>query len=143
MITPARDIFWLLLLLCMWMHVLDDFVLQKACLCELKQRDWWQKLIGHEFKATKYAQDYIMALVMHAISWSVSIALPLILYSLYTGMALDCLFFWTACCVNAVIHAFVDDMKANRLMLNLVDDQAIHIVQIVVTVFIYVHRTLI
>jgi hypothetical protein len=41
---------------------------------------------------------------------------------------------------NMIVHAFVDNLKANKFKINLVVDQSIHIIQIVVTwlVFIWV-----
>ena len=39
----------------------------------------------------------------------------------------------TAILANTVIHAFVDDLKANRDRINLVTDQLIHLAQIAVT----------
>lgn len=35
--------------------------------------------------------------------------------------------------INMSIHAIIDDLKANRKKINLIVDQAIHIVQIVAT----------
>ena len=35
--------------------------------------------------------------------------------------------------VNLIIHAVIDDLKANRRKLNLWEDQIIHIIQIVMT----------
>ena len=138
-----KDAFWVLLIICIWCHVIDDFVLQKPTLCDLKQRDWWRRLIGIDFENSPYSCDYIMALAMHSMSWSVSILLPLIAHSLLTTPSIDGLFIWSAFCVNALIHGIVDDMKANKLQLNLVEDQLVHLVQIAATTFIYVYRTFI
>ena len=34
---------------------------------------------------------------------------------------------------NAIIHGFVDDMKANKKKINLYQDQFMHIIQIIIT----------
>ena len=37
---------------------------------------------------------------------------------------------------NATIHALIDDLKANRFAINLIQDQVAHILQIIVTIFL-------
>lgn len=39
---------------------------------------------------------------------------------------------------NIIIHAFVDNLKANALRINLVTDQLIHILQIIFTWLVFV-----
>jgi hypothetical protein len=38
--------------------------------------------------------------------------------------------------INAIIHAFIDDLKANKLKINLIEDQTLHLAQIVSTALI-------
>lgn len=40
---------------------------------------------------------------------------------------------WIVLIVNMVMHAIIDDLKANRRKLNLIQDQTIHLIQIVAT----------
>ena len=40
--------------------------------------------------------------------------------------------------INIIIHALVDDLKANKFKINLVTDQLIHIVQIIVTWAVFI-----
>lgn len=134
------DIFWVLLMLGIWCHVIDDYVLQAPCLGNLKQRDWWRKLIGTDFHRSGYSHDYVMALMMHAASWSCSILLPMLWWTVHNGLQIDSSFFWTAFCVNTLVHAFTDNMKANELSINLITDQAVHLAQITLTTAIYVWR---
>jgi hypothetical protein len=42
------------------------------------------------------------------------------------------MFLW-AIVGNTIIHAIVDDLKANRNKLNLIQDQLLHLAQIVIT----------
>jgi hypothetical protein len=138
--TNTGDIFWFLLMLCIWCHIIDDFVLQAACLSNLKQRDWWKKQIGEMFEYSPYREDYVVALIVHGLSWSFSILIPMIGYQLLTGTPLSVSFFWTAFCLNGLIHGIVDHLKANEQLINLVVDQGIHLVQILFTLFIFVTR---
>ena len=105
-------------------HILDDYFLQGMCLSNLKQRGWWEKNSPDD----AYVKDYIAALVAHSFSWSFMIMLPWIIYA---GVSLN--FALIAIPVNTIIHAIVDDLKANKHKLNLIQDQLIHLAQIVVT----------
>ena len=121
-----------LLLFMLLAHILDDYVLQAPWLSRGKQKAWWEKNASDSL----YKNDYIMALVCHALSWSIMIMLPLIIYSLGTGI--DLRLFYLAVPVNLTIHAIVDDLKANRHKINLIVDQSIHFGQIIVTWLIFV-----
>lgn len=118
--TPLKIL--LLMLLC---HVIDDFVLQPVCLSKLKQETWWKS--QKEF-SKKYKHDYYMALLMHAMSWSIMISLPLILFCNVNDVLLILCFVF-----NTAIHLVVDDMKANTMEINLIQDQSIHLAQVFVT----------
>lgn len=116
-------------LVVMWfMHIVDDYYLQ-GILASMKQKAWWQK---QESYCDKYKHDYKMALIMHAFSWAFMIMLPLL-------VAYNFKFHWLVGIifgVNVIIHAIVDNLKANKKKINLMQDQFIHIIQIVVTAFI-------
>lgn len=68
-------------------------------LSKLKQRKFWLKY------PDVYRHDYVMALLIHAFEWSAA-----------------------AFVANGVVHAVVDNAKANKLSINLIVDQCIHIV---------------
>lgn len=119
-----------ILLTMIFLHIIDDFKLQAGVLNYLKQKSWWKE--QKEYRDL-YKYDYISALIMHSFSWSFMIMLP-IAFALNFNIGK-----WIiAYIVNMFIHAFVDDLKANKLKINLVVDQSIHIVQIVVTWLIFV-----
>lgn len=105
-------------------HVLDDYVLQAPCLSNLKQKKWWQVNAPDD----KYRYDYLVGLLMHSISWGSMIMLPIVLS--LKGQ-LDELWFMLP--TNIIIHAVVDDAKANKNKLNLIQDQLIHLLQILGT----------
>ena len=103
-------------------HIVDDYYLQ-GILASLKQKSWWEKQKNYK---PMYKYDYIVALIMHAFSWSFMISLPI----LYLGFTK-----WVAVAIilNTIVHGIVDDLKANKHKINLIVDQSIHIVQIVIT----------
>lgn len=103
-------------------HIIDDYKLQPPLLNTLRQKDWWKENAPDRL----YKHDYLMALAMHSISWSFMIHLPIALYNEFYANPL----FIGSFIVNACIHAFVDDLKANRHKINLITDQLIHIGQI-------------
>ena len=45
----------------------------------------------------------------------------------------DSRLFLAAIAVNTLVHAVVDDLKANRMKINLIADQLLHLSQILVT----------
>ena len=113
-----------IVLLMIFFHIVDDYYLQ-GWLASAKQKKYWQEN-APEFL---YKCDYIWALIMHSFSWSFMIMLP-IAYIQHFNISLLFLIMFS---VNLVIHALVDDLKANKRKINLWADQLIHILQIVFT----------
>ena len=123
--------YWLLAMM-IFMHVIEDFHLQ-GILADLKQRDWW---VEQEYKHIekkkdygdgiewKYDKDYIVALLFHGFEWAFFVCIPLMYFVGFTPE----LFFGII--VQAVLHAMIDDLKCNRMKLNLWQDQALHMIQI-------------
>ena len=113
-----------LLLLMLLMHIVDDFYLQ-GILASMKQKNWWEKQEGYK---NLYKNDYKMALLIHSMSWSVMILLPaMIMFSIPSSVLLG------AFIVNAAVHYYIDDLKANKRHINLMVDQLIHMCQILIT----------
>ena len=112
-------------------HILDDFCFQ-GWLASAKQKEWWEKNAPEPL----YRFDYICALIMHSVSWSFVITVPLKVYSTAmhfgNGWILAIMFL-----VNSAIHAIIDDLKANKKKINLVIDQSLHIIQILITFIVY------
>jgi hypothetical protein len=113
-----------LLLLMILMHIVDDYYLQ-GILASMKQKKWWEKQEGYK---SLYKNDYKMALLMHSMSWSIMILLPAIFLFNVQGIVLLAIFI-----INAFIHYVVDNEKANKLRINLMVDQTLHIMQIFIT----------
>lgn len=120
---------WFILAAMIFLHIIDDYVLQSRCLVYLKQKDWWKK----EASDSIYAYDYVWALIMHGFSWAFMVMLPL---AFYRNFDISSSFF----CVlvtNALLHALIDDAKANLKLINLWADQVCHLEQIVGTLLLF------
>ena len=116
------------LLLMIFCHVVDDYYLQ-GWLASAKQKKWWEENAPEKL----YKNDYICALLMHSFSWSFMIMLPIAYFQSFRISLLHLIVFY----VNIVIHAVVDDLKANKRTINLWTDQIIHVVQIYLTAFLF------
>lgn len=119
---------YVLLLSMIFCHIIDDYKLQQGVLVNLKQKSWWKE----NEPSYQYKFDYLMALLMHSTSWSFMIHLPLIIYVQNTNLLLLATFL-----TNMIIHFVVDDLKANKRKINLIQDQTIHLVQILITWIIW------
>lgn len=128
--------FLLALLASLVVHVIDDFGLQHFThLNELKQKTWWieQCYVAKKYnniETSIYKYDYIVCLILHAFKWSCLTILPgLLIIGFPSTIVLALLIFF-----NTIFHALIDDLKANRFSINLIQDQVAHILQIIVTI---------
>lgn len=111
----------------LWMiffHIVDDYYLQ-GWLASAKQKSYWKENAPDE----KYKHDYILALIMHSFSWAFMIMLP-IAYVQQFNIGFEFLILFV---VNVVIRAFTDNAKANWKLINLWQDQLVHLLQIGLT----------
>lgn len=128
----------LFLIIMLFLHVFADFNMQ-GILASMKQQSWWsEQAQNHKISLAdvlgRYKNDYKMALAAHAFEWSFVVLLPLFVLC-FTDLA-----YWPRVIIylcliasNTWFHAMVDDSKANKQQLNLVEDQILHLVQIVVS----------
>lgn len=114
----------LILFTMIFLHIVDDYYLQ-GWLASAKQKVWWEKNAPDKM----YKNDYIVALFMHSFSWSFMIMLPVTLYLLIIGGTWYPMFYIS----NLLVHMYVDNLKANKHEINLIQDQSMHMVQIVAT----------
>lgn len=111
----------------LWMlffHVVADYNLQ-GWLASAKQKSYWEANAPDEL----YKRDYICALIMHSISWTFMVMLPIAYYQGFDINKTFAILF----IINTLFHAVIDDQKANRKTINLWHDQLFHIMQIVLT----------
>ena len=129
-----------LVLLVLLLHFYSDFNLQiGAKLDGMKQKIWWRrqfkKLKMDEVDAKHYGYDFKCALLIHAFVWSILTFAPLIYFTKSVAGIL------VMVAANALIHAKIDDVKANEYLPNLIEDQVMHIVQIAGTLFLWYRCT--
>ena len=122
-----NEIFTLLSMV--FLHIIDDYKLQ-GILASMKQKKWWKE--QKEYRSL-YQYDYIPALIEHSFSWTFMIMLPIAI-ALHFNIG-NWIF---AYIINMVIHAYVDNLKANKHKINLIIDQLIHIIQIIITWLIFI-----
>ena len=115
-------------------HIVDDYYLQ-GIFAQMKQKRWWEnkRLWENNCDNGMYRNDYKMALAEHAFSWAFMVSLPIV--ACYFILSKTELLFLVAIftMLNTAIHAYIDNQKANKLKINLIQDQTIHFAQIVVT----------
>lgn len=110
-------------------HIVDDYYLQ-GWLASAKQKSWWEKNSPDEL----YKYDYIAALFMHSFSWTFMMMLvPTIYIILFGGRYYPLVFV-----VNLIIHMITDNLKANVKVINLWQDQLIHMIQIIGTFIVLI-----
>lgn len=115
-----------ILALMIFFHIIDDFCLQ-GIMASMKQKSWWQKdPVGSQ---PKYKNDYIAALFAHSFSWAFMIMIPVMICGQWN---------WLVLVANMLIHAVIDNAKANKFQINLIQDQTYHLIQIIVTWLIFV-----
>lgn len=115
----------------LWMiffHVVADYNLQ-GWLASAKQKSYWEANAPDEL----YKYDYVCALIMHSISWTFMIMLPI---AYVQGFAINPTFV-ILFIFNTGLHAVIDDLKANRKAINLWSDQMFHMVQITLTFVLF------
>lgn len=117
-------------------HIVDDYYLQ-GWLASAKQKSWWEANAPDEL----YKNDYKMALIEHAFSWSFMIHFPIIISSFFIKIPYLSFVYSITLVINLCIYAFVDNLKANKKKINLVTDQIIHLFQVVITGIIYLLLT--
>jgi len=64
-----------ILLAMIFCHIIDDYCLQQGCLSKLKQKKFWEENAPQKM----YRYDYIVALIIHAFSWTFMMMLPIFL----------------------------------------------------------------
>ena len=111
-------------LLMIFCHIVDDYYLQ-GWLASAKQKKYWEENAPDKM----YRYDYIWALIMHSFSWAFMVMLPVAFFMDF-NIGFD---FVIVFILNVMIHAVTDDAKANRKKINLIQDQMVHILQIIAT----------
>lgn len=124
------------LVVMIFMHIVDDYYLQGK-LAELKQKLWWENQRANweqhvpNGNYDKYKYDYIVALICHGFSWSVMVHIPMTVYFYLIGeLSIASYGLVGSTIAHAIIHSIIDDLKANKFKINLIEDQFLHMLQI-------------
>ena len=122
----------MILIMMIFLHIIDDFHLQGR-LIDMKQKSWWQERTADK----KYQYDYIVCLLFHSFSWAFMIMIPILISSFYFNGGFFQLEkqFIVFILMNTTVHAIIDDLKANNKSINLIQDQFLHLEQILITYY--------
>lgn len=118
----------IIILSMLFLHIVDDYYLQ-GILASMKQKSWWEKNAPDDL----YKHDYIVVLIEHAFSWTFMIILPILIAWWIGIIQVTVADFVLMFVTNLVLHAYIDNEKANRKTINLIVDQSAHISQIICT----------
>ena len=121
-----------ILLLMVFLHIINDYNLQ-GWLANAKQKSWWTINAPQDM----YRHDYIVALFEHAFSWAFMVQLHVVVYDYFAFNNNNILYSIIACISNMFIHAYIDNEKANKRTINLVQDQTMHFAQIILTLVLF------
>ena len=119
-----NKLYVIVLILMLLAHFFVDFHLQ-GILADMKQEQWWKQQNGYN---SKYKYDYLAALVIHSLEWTLWVMIPLFLLP-----HIDLGIFLLLAALNTVVHSLTDNSKANYKDISLVQDQIIHLAQIAFT----------
>ena len=122
----------LILVIMFFLHIVDDYYLQ-GLLAKMKMKDWWREQTDKPL----YKYDYLMALFEHAFSWAFVMMSPIMIIMIHHNDYHLVPNYIILLISNTIIHAIVDNLKANKYCINLIVDQSIHFVQIIVTWLIF------
>lgn len=116
-------------------HCFADYFLQ-GILASMKQKKWWAKQAPNisEFEKSKYINDYKAALIAHSIEWTFVVQIPLFIFVVQSYYAFaEGLMYLLLFIYNAIAHYVIDDYKANKHKINLIQDQRLHLIQILLS----------
>lgn len=119
---------FIFLFIMLFLHIVDDYYLQ-GILASMKQKKWWYE----NAPAPLYKNDWKMALFEHAFSWSFMITLPWLVVSIATQNNMGFFLLTFFYILNTILHACIDNLKANEEVFNLIIDQSLHFLQICTT----------
>lgn len=114
-----------------YLHVADDYYLQGR-LASTKQREWWRKNAPDKM----YSHDFLAALFIHAFSWTCAIMTIPSIYCYFHPINMHT--YLSLFILNVCAHAAVDNLKANVKSINLIQDQTVHVIQIVFTWAVFI-----
>lgn len=111
-------------------HIIDDFILQQlGNLNNFKQKKFWEPY-NKEYN-NKYCLDHYAGLVIHCISWSIMVHLPILLLTQTPEIII-----LISSIIHAINHGIIDNKKCNKYELSLLEDQTLHFIQLILIFWI-------
>lgn len=89
----------------------------------MKQKKFWEPY-NKEYN-NKYCLDHYAGLVIHCISWSIMVHLPLLLLTQTPNIII-----LVSSILHAINHGIIDNKKCNKHELSLAEDQSLHCIQL-------------
>ena len=123
----------ILICLTLFLHFYSDFNLQiGGNLHDMKQQKWWEVQLkanhATSYERKLYRFDWIVALFIHSTVWALVTFAPVIY------LLRDQPFVVLPLLVgNVILHAVIDNAKANYRVISLLSDQLLHLGQIAIT----------
>ena len=130
-----------IVLLMFLMHYIEDFHVQ-GCLANLKQKTWWiEECKKRNVNSKKYKDDFKMSLFAHSFENAIFVMLPmtidLLISEHFKTLCNVWFLFIPAIMFLTSSHYLIDDANANKLKINLVQDQLAHIACILLVAILY------
>lgn len=102
----------------------------------MKQIEWWEKECEDKlirYSKSKYKADHYIALFCHSFEWAFVILIPFFVKCLLYGNSTIMTEYTVLLIFNTLMHFYVDNEKANKHSISLVQDQLCHLIQILGT----------
>lgn len=118
-----------------FIHIMLDFH-QGETIANMKCKDWW---LNHPEYKPSYRFDYVIVLIFHGLSWAFALQIPALIYVHLNPLGYGTITknLLISILTHGLVHAYVDHLKANKKVINLIADQLIHIAQIILMWLIF------
>lgn len=113
-----------ILLAMIFCHIVEDYNIQ-GILAQFKQKSFWKD------KDFLYHNDWIISIIEHGFENTFIMMLPIAIY--YKFQLNESYFIWFVW--NWMWHCIIDHYKCNKLQINLIRDQSLHMFWIILTWF--------
>lgn len=113
-----------ILLAMIFCHIVEDYNIQ-GILAQFKQKSFWKD------KDFLYHNDWIISIIEHGFENTFMMMLPIAIY--YKFQLNESYFIWFIW--NWAWHCIIDNYKCNKLQINLIRDQSLHMFWIILTWF--------
>ncbi len=121
----------------------------QGCLTNMRVQKWWEETLNKKYecknikieKPAVWNEDrhsWIPCLIAHAYEWTFCTMIPIAVYG-YVKYSFEMSFWWIFVAVfagNTILHYVIDLFRTHKNKITWWQDQALHLVQIIITVAI-------